>query len=174
MPRPMGAAEQLEERRRRALALVDKGYSLQEVGRLMDCAPSSVMRWRNARRRGGLRALVVRASPGRPPKLSPSRCRRLLKVLLKGALAYGYSTDLWTTARIAEVITRTFGVTYHRDHVGRLLQSLGWSHQKPERRAIERDDDAIKRWKQRDWPRIKKKPRGWGPRSSSSTNLGSS
>ena len=172
MPRLKGSAERLEARRRRALVLLDQGYSLQEIGRLMGCAPSSVMRWRNARRRGGQRALAVRASPGRPPTLSTLHCRRLITMRLKGPLAHGYVTDLWTTARVAEIITRAFGVTYHRDHVGRLLQRLGWSHQKPERRALERDDDAIARWKQRAWPRIKKKLPGWAPASSSSMNRG--
>jgi len=74
-----------------------------------------------------------------------------------------YRTNLWTTARIAEVIQREFGVHYHRDHVGRLMHSLQWSPQKPERRALERDEKAIERWKQKDWPRIKKTLRGWAP-----------
>jgi transposase len=70
---------------------------------------------------------------------------------------------LWTTARIAEVIWRGFGVRYHRDHVGRLMHSLHWSPQKPERRALERDDEAVEQWKREDWPRVKKTPRGWAP-----------
>jgi transposase len=87
----------------------------------------------------------------------------LLQVLLKGPLAQGYRTNLWTTARIAEVIRREFGVEYHRDHVGRLMHQLGWSPQKPERRAVERDEDAIQQWKKKDWPRVKKTLRGWAP-----------
>jgi transposase len=90
--------------------------------------------------------------------------------LLKGAITYAYSTDLWTTARIAEVIEDQFAVRYHRDHVGRLMRALGWSHQKPQRRAVERDERAIARWKRKDWPSVKKTPRGWAPTSSSSTN----
>jgi transposase len=124
---------------------------------------SSVMRWRDARRRGGAKALRVRFSPGRPLKLARAERKRLAEVLLRGPLAHGYRTNLWTTARIAEVIRDEFGIQYHRDHVGRLMHSLQWSPQKPERRALERDEQAIDRWKRKDWPRIKKTLRGWVP-----------
>jgi len=170
MSRPKGSADVLEDRRRRALALLKTGLSLNEVGRRLRCAASSVMRWFHAWRRLGSKGLQVGASPGRPPKLSAAQRRRLVKLLLQGPLAHGYRTNLWTTARIAEVIEQEFGVRYHRDHVGRLMHSLGWSHQKPETRAVERDEEAIQRWKRKDWPRVKKTLRGWGPISSSSTN----
>lgn len=163
MPRPRGSADLLEDRRRRALALLDSGLSLNEVGRRIGCGASSVMRWRNARRQGGQKALRVRFSPGRPPKLDVRQRKRLVGMLLQGAMAHGYRTNLWTTARIAELILHKFGVQYHRDHVGRLLHSLQWSPQQPQRRALERDEKAIERWKQKDWPRIKKTLRGWGP-----------
>ena len=147
MPRLKGSADLLEDRRRRALKLLDGGFSLNEVGRRIGCNPSSVMRWRDARRRGGHKALQVRSSPGRPARLGATERRRLVKLLLKGPIAHGYRTNLWTTARIAEVIEREFGVPYHRDHIGRLMHSLTWSHQKPERRAAERNEEAIERWK---------------------------
>ena len=165
MPRLKGSADLLEDRRRRALALLDTGLSLNEVGRRIHCAPSSVMRWQRARRRGGPNGLRVRFSPGRPLKLDPRQRHRLVKLLLQGAPAHGYRTQLWTTARIAEVIWREFGVRYHRDHVGRLIHRLDWSPQKPETRALERDEEAIAGWKRKDWPRIKKTPRGWAPTS---------
>jgi transposase len=132
------------------------------------------MRWRDAWRRRGAESLKVRSSPGRPAKLNASQRRRLVTLLLKGPVTHGYHTNLWTTARIAELIAREFGVRYHRDHVGRLMHSLGWSHQKPEIRAVERDEKAIARWKREDWPRVKKTLRGWAPTSSSPTNRGSS
>jgi transposase len=168
-----GSAEVLEDRRRRALKLLKGGRSLNAVARGLGCAASSVMRWRNAFRRGGPEGLKVRTAPGRPPKLTPGQQRRLLRVLLKGAMANGYRTELWTTARIAEVIERAFGVQYHRDHVGRLLHQLEWSHQKPETRALQRDEERIAQWKRRQWPRVKKTLRGWAPTSSSSTNRAS-
>lgn len=173
MPRLKGSADLLEDRRRRALALSDTGLSLNEVGRRIRCAASSVLRWLRARRRGGPKALRVRSSPGRPPKLRQTERRRLVKSLLKGPIAHGYRTNIWTTARIAVLIEREFGVHYHRDHIGRLMHSLNWSHQKPERRALERDESAIARWKQKDWPRVKKTPGGWAPTSSLPTNPGS-
>ena len=168
--RPKGSAEVLESRRRRALELFREGLSLNEVGRRIGCAASSVLRWLRAHRRGGLAALKVRFSPGRPPKLTRAQHSRLIRILLKGAEANGYPTELWTTRRIAEVIRKTFGVRYHRDHIGRLMHSLEWSPQKPERRAVQRNEPEIERWKRKDWPRVKKTLRGWAPTSYSSTN----
>lgn len=169
-----GSAELLENRRRRALALLDDDRSLNDVARLMGCAPSSVMRWRDMRRRGGDKALKVRSSPGRPHKLSALSCRLLLTSLLRGAMASGYPTELWTTARIAEVIRKKFRVQYHRDHVGRLMHRLGWSHQRPQKRALERDEGKIRRFLRQEWPRVKKTQGGWVPTSSSPTNRASS
>jgi transposase len=172
--RPHGPAALLEERRRRALKLLDQRLSLQEVARRIGCAASSVLRWRNARRKGGTNALQVRFSPGRPPKLSRQDRGRLVKLLLRGALAHGYRTDLWTTPRIAALIRKHFGVHYHPDHIGRLMHQLDWSYQKPERRARERDDVAIERWKRERWSRVKKTPGGWRPISSLPTSRASS
>lgn len=99
----------------------------------------------------------MRFSPGRPPKLSTRDRRRLVKLLQRGARAHGYATDLWTTERVARLNFREFRVRYHRAHVGRVLHSLGWTVQKPERRELERDEERIARWKQETWPRIKKR-----------------
>jgi len=159
-----GSAQVLEDRRRRALRLLrDSKMSLNEVARRLGCAASSVLRWQRAWQKQGESGLKVRQSPGRPPRLSARDRQRLVAVLLKGAVARGYRTELWTTARIAEVIRKDFKIAYHRDHVGRLMHSMGWSHQKPERRARERDEVAIERWRKREWPRVKKTPRGWAP-----------
>ena len=118
MPRPKGSADLLEDRRRRALALVDSGCSLNEAARRIGCGASSVLRWYHGRRRGGEKALRVRLSPGRPPKLRPKQLQRLVKLLLQGPLARGYRTNLWTTARIALLIAEEFGVHYHPNHIG--------------------------------------------------------
>jgi len=170
VPRPKGSADLLSDRRRRALTLLKSGLSLNEVARRIECAASSVMRWHDAWRRRGAEALKVRSSPGRPLKLKPAQRRRLVKVLLKGPLAHGYNTNVWTTARIVKVIRSEFGVRYHRDHIGRLMHTLNWSHQKPEKRALERKEEAIEEWKRKDWPRVKKTLRGWVPTSSLPTN----
>ena len=177
MTRPRGSAQELERRRHRALQLLDKGRSLNEVAERIGCHASSVMRWRDARRQGGMEGLKVRSALGRPRKLSDGRCARLLELLLEGATAHGYRTDLWTTRRIAEFIETLFGVRYHPDHMGRLMRSLGWSCQRPRRRAVESDEEAIERWKREvwsePWPEVKKTPRGWAPTSSSSTRAAS-
>ena len=78
--------------------------------------------------------------------------------LLKGAQAVGFPTDLWTCPRVAQLIRERLGVSYHVDHVCRVLHGLGWSPQRPSRRAIERDESAIQNWICAEWPRIKKKP----------------
>ena len=132
MPRPKGSADLLSDRRRRALTLLKSGLSLNEVARRIQCAASSVMRWSNAWQRNGADALKVRSSPGRPLKLTRAQRRRLLRLLLKGPLAHGYNTNVWTTARIAELIRSEFAVNYHRDHIGRWMHRLNWSHPKPE------------------------------------------
>src|SRR6266536_318107 len=110
--RRAGSADELERRRRRALTLLSEGRSLREVARMVGCDASSVLRWRDAKAKGGDAALRVRRSPGRPRRLSEAQRRRLVRKLLRGALASGYGTDLWTTARVADVIEQMFGVRY--------------------------------------------------------------
>lgn len=168
--RPTGSPDLIADRRRRALDLLDKGLSLNAVAGQIGCAASSVMRWRDLRAQKGDGVFEVHLPPGRPSRLTGKQLRGLERILLKGPLAFGYRTDLWTTQRIAEVIESKFGVSYHRDHVGRVMKKLGWSHQKPDRRAIERKDERVEEWKNEDWPRIKKTPRGWARTSSSSTS----
>jgi transposase len=168
--RPVGSSEELERRRLRAVALVEDGYSLNEVARRIGCNASSVMRWRDVWKRWGRRALRPKPTPGRPPRLTRRQKARLIRHLLQGPLAHGYRTDIWTTLRVAEVIRSKFGVDYHRDHVGRLLHALAWTCQKPEKRATQRNEEAIEAWKKRKWPRIKKTRRGWVPISPLSTN----
>ena len=172
--RPFGSPKTLERRRRKAVALLEEGLSFHEIARRVGCHASSVMRWKRALAKAGSKGLEPKPASGRPCKLTKRQKQRLVGYLAKGAMAQGYRTDLWTTQRIAELIERRLGVRYHRDHVGRLLHQLGWSHQKPERRAIERDEERIAEWKRTEWPRVKKTPNGWAPILSSLTNRASS
>ena len=172
--RPFGSPKALEARRRRAMTLLAEDRSLTEVARKVGCHPSAVMRWRDAARRGGPAALRAKPVLGRPARLRGRQIGRLVGLLLKGPLDRGYSTDVWTTQRIADLIAEEFGVRYHRDHVGRLLHRLKWSCQKPDRRALERNEERIERWKREEWPRIKKGLCTWAPTSSSLTNRASS
>jgi transposase len=172
--RPHGSPAQLEARRRRGIKLLNQGYSLNEVARQVHCSASSVMHWRDAVTEGGTDALKAKPAAGRPPKLTQSQRDRLISFLLEGAMAHGYRTELWTTKRIAVLIEEKFGIHYHFNHVGKLMHSLKWSAQKPERRALERDEAAIEHWTREEWPRIKKTLHGWAPISSLPTNPGSS
>ena len=96
--------------------------------------------------------------PGRTSKLTPEQKRKLVEELLKGPKAHGFSTDLWTCPRVGRVIRKLFAVSYEDSGVWRLLAGLGWSCQKPESRALERNEEAIAAWVAKDWPQIKKLP----------------
>ena len=156
--RPHGSPVELEGRRRRAVQLLRAGNKLSAVARMVGAAVSAVWQWRETFRRKGDKGLAARPAPGRPRKLTSRQRRRLPKLLAVGAQAHGYRNDLWTTRRIAAVIERKFGVEYHPAHVSRILADLGWSCQKPERRALERNEAAIEHWKRHGWVEIKKKP----------------
>jgi transposase len=114
-------------------------------------------------RRRGAAALRAKKASGRPPKLDRRQKRSLSAALLRGATAAGFATDLWTCPRIAQLIRRRWGVDFHVDYLPRLMASLGFSCQKPQRRALERDAQAVERWVRRDWTRIKKKSPGVTP-----------
>ena len=154
--RPSGSPEELERRRERAIGPLQDGYAPVEVAQRVGVARRSVRRWKAAFRRRGEKGIRAQRASGRPPKLDAPHRRRLERALLKGAKASGFPTDLWTCPRIVQVVRKQFGVSYHRAHVGRLLRSLGWSAQRPERRAVERDEEAIRRWVKVEWPRVKK------------------
>ncbi len=161
--RPHGTPQQLEARRRRAVALLRAGKTYQSVAATLTSSISSVVRWAQSFRHGGAGALRPKPTPGRPSRFSQSQERTLLRLLERGACAAGYTTDLWTLPRIAKLIDKHFGIRYHPGHVWRVMTSLEWTWQKPERRATHRDEDTIARWKQYEWPGIKKSPKTWGP-----------
>lgn len=154
--RPPGSPSQLERRRRRALQLLKRGRTTSAIAEQLGCSHSSVVRWHQAYDRAGPQGLAPKPIPGRPPKLALRQHPRLVRTLLKGPLAAGYSTDLWTLDRIAHVIQRQWGIRYHPCHVWKLLRRLGWSCQKPERRALQRNEAAIAYWRRSVWPHIKK------------------
>ena len=154
--RPHGSPQNLERRRRKAIALLNKGLPLTEVAKRVNASVTSTYRWRQAWEEGGDEALAAKPVPGRPPKLETKAYERLWDILFDGAMAYGFPNDLWTLKRIARVIRKEFGVRYHPSHVWKILRQAGWSCQVPERRALQRDEEAIARWKRYPWPAIKK------------------
>jgi transposase len=135
----------LEERRQRAIALLKAGQAPVEVARLLGVDRRSVRRWQAVYRARGADGLAARVVPGRPSKLSARQRAQLEVILLRGAAANGFASDLWTCPRVAQVIRRRFRISYHVDHIGRLLRSLGWTPQRPTRRALERDEAGIQR-----------------------------
>src|SRR5262249_20829287 len=162
MSRPLGTAAELERRRRRAVDLLDQGVATTLVARFLGVHRTSVYRWRQAATQGP-QALAAQPHPHRPPQLSDPQLRRLEALLAQGAAAHGWPNHLWTGARVAAVIRRHFRIGYHHDHVGRFLrQRLGWTPQKPRRRARERDEAAIRRWQSEDFPLIARAARARG------------
>ena len=149
--------EQLAERRAEAIRLLEAGEMKQvAIARHLGVTEAAVSKWKKQLADEGPQALQMRKATGRPPKLDQTAKQKLVQKLEEGALAAGFPTEQWTQARVKKVIEREFGVVYHQNYISRLLDDLGWSVQKPDPRAIERDEDLIRAWLSRDWPRIKK------------------
>src|ERR1700722_8923338 len=152
--RPIGTPEELERRRRRGIALLEGGERPSMIARFLGVNRSSIYRWRQCAAQGA-EALAAQPHPHRSPQLTNAELVRLEELLVQGAEAHGWPNRLWTTTRVAQVIQRHFHISYHHDHVGRFLRErLGWSVQKPQRRARERDEAAILDWQSREFPRI--------------------
>lgn len=160
--RPHGSPEELFHRRQRAVGLLERGFSKPEVARRVDADLRSVRRWHRAYRAGGEAALRPKPVPGAPPKLAVEQREALVEALLEGARAAGFDSDLWTGPRVAELIRRRFGVSYHKRYVLRVLRSLGFTPQRPEDVAQQQDPVAKARWLRWQWPAIKKNRRPHG------------
>ena len=173
-PDPAEQRADLEARRLQAAELFAQGRTQTEVAQELGVSRQSAHVWHARFQQGGVDALRSRGPTGPDPKLSAAQLAKVEQALLQGARANGFDTDLWTLERVAVVITQLTGVRYHPGHVWVILRRrLGWTLQRPERRASERDEEAIARWVQQDWPRIKKGPAPNRPGSSSSTNRAS-
>ena len=154
--RPQGSPAELERRRLRAIALLQRELPVHVVADRLGVDRRSVRRWKRAHRRQGRAGLRARPAAGRPSKLSPMQRRHLARLVVAGPEAAGYRTGLWTCRRIVELIHERFNVLYHPDHVGRLLRACGFSPQRPQPRAKERDDRRVREWVQIDWATVKK------------------
>jgi transposase len=171
--RPRRDFAAMEARRMRAADLFAKGVSQADIARELGVAHQTVSDWHDKWLVGGKRALKRTGPAGRPPKVTPVDLAKVGRALERGPAANGFSTDLWTLARVAEVIETVTGVHYHPGHVWRVLRQMGWSRQRPARQATERDDAAIERWVNERWPKVKKTPQPGGRGSSSKTRAGS-
>ena len=147
-----------EARRFQAWELKQKGWKQKDIAEALGVTPGAVSQWMKRVEEDGVDALRYRPSPGAKSRLSQAQQQDLLGVLEKGAEAHGCRGDVWTQPRIARLIKREFGVSYHPRHMGRLLKALGWSNQKPEQRASQRDEAAIERWRTETWDEVKKSP----------------
>ena len=156
-----------EARRLQAWRLKENGWCQSQIAEAMGVSAAAVSQWMKQARNGGPTALRHQPSPGAPRRLATGQLARLPELLHRGPEAYGFRNQVWTRKRVAEVIRVTFGVMYHPTHVGRLLKALRWSPQKPMRRARQRAEAAIARWRDETWPAIKKGPRPSGRPSSS-------
>ena len=145
-----------EGRRLRALELKEQGWKHTEIADALGVTEGAVSQWMKRAREEGVQALRHKPPPGAPPRLSEDERARLPELVAKGAEAHGFRGDVWTCERVAIVIRREFGVSYHPAHVSRLLKKLRLSLQKPERRANQRDQEAIDNWKDQKWPALKK------------------
>jgi transposase len=161
--------EKLERRRLDAVDLLRQGIHQSEVARRVGAHRQSVSRWAKQLEQGGKRALRKAGRAGRKPRLSSEDLRRIEKCLKRGPQGLGFETALWTSWRVAYLIERECGVKYHPSQAWRILRQLGWSCQRPTGRALERDEEKIREWKEKRWPEIKKKPVRKAAPSSSST-----
>jgi transposase len=141
--RPIGTAEELERRRRRAVELMDQGVSPTVIARILGVCRSSLYRWR-AMARTSSDGLAARPHSGPIPRLTADQLKELEGLLRGGAKAHGWKTQLWTAARVADLVERHFQIHFHPEHVRKILKRrLKWTSQKPQRRARERDEAAI-------------------------------
>ena len=151
------ATDWREGRRLRAWELHQKGWKQEAIAEALGVTQGAVSQWLKRARVGGIVGLRHRKPPGSLSRLTPNQLAQLPQFLSQGAEAFGFRGNLWNQPRIATVIRREFGVSYHSSQVGRILKSCGWSPQKPVRRATQRNEAAIQRWKDERWPELKKR-----------------
>ena len=146
-----------EGRRRRAWELKAAGWKQQDIAAALGVTAGAVSQWLKRVRDRGVEGLRRHPAPGRQPRLTPEQVAQLPALLAPGAEAYGFRGQVWTCQRVAEVIRRTFGVTYHPAHVSRLLHAARQSVQQPVQRATQRNELAIQAWWRERWPALEKK-----------------
>ena len=158
--RPHGSGPELERRRRLAVARVRSGYTQTEVAQFLDVHLRSVQRWMQAYRKHGAAGLKAKPASGRPRRLTLAQERQVLSWFRRSPRSFGFPTELWTAARVAEVIRRKFRKEFHPHYITQWLAQRRVTSQKPARQARERNEREVRRWLREEWPRIKKARRG--------------
>ena len=160
--KPRSPRDWREGRRLRAWELHQHGWTGTAIAAALGVTKGAVSQWLKRAREGGVKALYTQPPPGPAPRLTAEQLGQLPGLLAQGTEAFGFIGEVWTAKRVAAIIRQEFGVRYHSDHVGRLLRTIGWSPQKPIRRATQRDEAAIERWITERWPALQAKPRRRG------------
>lgn len=145
-----------EYRRLRAWEMHRQGYRQQAIADALGLTQSAVSQIIARAEAGGIEALRHRKPQGAKPRLTAAQKADLITKLRQGAPVHGFQGDVWTCERIAELIKKEYGVTYHRDYIGPLLRQMGWSVQRPVVRASQRDESAIEHWVETELPGLKK------------------
>lgn len=172
--RPRRDMQALKDRRMAAADLFAAGSRQVDVVVALDVSAQTASRWHRVWAAGGRAGLAGAGRAGRMRKLTDEQLAHVEQTLLKGPRANGFPTEMWTLARVADVIETVTGIRYSQTQTWTILhERLGWSRQRPARRAVERDDEAIATWVQREWPRIKKARGAAAPGSSSRTRADS-
>ncbi len=148
------------------------GYSAEEVAEFLEVDADSVRRWWAAFNRDGWAGLRAKPITGRPTKLTRTQEKIVVRWLDDAPTAFGFATELWTAARLADLIRQEWDIDLNPRYLPRWLRRQGFTPQKPERVPHERDDEAIAAWVRDDWPRIKKTPQPGGRASFSSMKAG--
>lgn len=146
-----------EARRLRAWELHQKGWKQTAIAEALGVTKGAVSQWMKKAKTEGSQALRSRKGGGPKPRLSVAQRKQVAGLLAKGAEHYGFRGDVWTRKRVALVVKQTFGVSYSQTHIGRILDQINWSCQKPMQRASQRDEGAIERWRTEKWLELKKK-----------------
>ena len=150
--------EAIEVRRLEGARLLKRRVPQAEVARQLGVSRQAVSKWgRQLDEANGAVGKLKAKALGRPRQLDAAQCCALRRMLLKGALAAGFANELWTVKRVRQLVLRQFGVAYSHAGGWELLRGLGFSPQKPEKRALQRDEHAIAEWKRKTWPALKKK-----------------
>jgi transposase len=146
-----------EGRRLRAWELFQQGWKVGQIAAALGVTHGAVSQWLKRARQHGEASLYDRPRPGRAPRLTPEQQARVPALLARGAEAWGFRGERWTRERVADLLRREFGVTYHPAHISRLMAGWGFSVQKPQRQAVQRDEEAIRNWREQRFPEVEKR-----------------
>ena len=150
------STKESEKRRLEAARLLRTGKSQSEIAHILGVTRQAVHGWKIMLKEGGVSALHAKQRKGRPLKAPKKAIEKLSKILEAGPMAYGFKTDIWTAERVCKVMEEEFGIRYHRSHMTRILHRCGLSWQKPTRKAAERNDKVVAKWRKTILPKLKK------------------